>query len=61
MTTDKISAIVSTLVAISILIASFFQWWDITYDGGMRTRSWVKVLFSICIVILIVSLCLILW
>ena len=57
---DKISSSLSLIVAIIILVANFFQWWDITYDGAMRTRKWVKLLFVICILMLIIALILIL-
>jgi hypothetical protein len=55
MTPEKISSLISIFVAISILIASYFQWWDITWNGGMKTRKWVKLLFVLCILLLIIS------
>ncbi len=59
MTNEKISSIISLLVALFVLIASYFQWWDITYDGGMITKNWVKLLFFILIICLIIALILI--
>ena len=53
---DQISSITSIIVSIVILIASFFQWHDITYDGEMKTKTWVKLLFTIAIVLLLISL-----
>jgi hypothetical protein len=32
-------------VGISILIAGFFQWWSITFNGRMVLHRWVKALF----------------
>lgn len=56
---EKISAIVSIIVAISVLFASYFQWWNITYNGKLITKTWVKCLFAILIVFLITALFLI--
>lgn len=53
MSHDKISALLSLGVAIVVFSASFFQWWDICYDGKMRTKLWTKILFGVCIVALI--------
>lgn len=50
---SKISALISLFVAILILIVNFFQWWNITYNGGMKMKDWVKILFLIFIVLLI--------
>jgi hypothetical protein len=60
MTNDKISACISLVVAIAILAASFRQWWDISYNGQMITRPWVKILFVVAIATLILALALIL-
>lgn len=59
MTNEKISSIISLSVAISILIASYFEWWDITWNGKMITKKWVKLFFFILIVCLIIALILI--
>jgi hypothetical protein len=56
---DKISSIISIAVAITILISSFFQWHDITFNGKMLTRKWIKLLFSLMIVFLLIALLLI--
>jgi len=53
---DKLSAIISLVVAIIILVANYFQWWSITYDGGMVMSLWVKILIAILIVALALSL-----
>jgi len=55
MTNDKLSALISIFVAIVVLLVGFFQWWDITYDGAMVTKTWVKILFFILIGLLIFS------
>ena len=52
MSDEKLSALISIWAAVSILMAGFFQWWDITYDGAMITKSWVKILFLIDIILL---------
>lgn len=55
MSDDKISALISIFVAIMVLLAGFFQWWDITYDGAMITKTWVKILFLILMALLLYS------
>lgn len=59
MENNKLSAILSLTTSVVILIASFFQWWNITYNGQMLTKKWVKVLFIFCIAVLSISLLLI--
>jgi len=54
--TDKLSSILSLVTSIFILVASFFQWWNITYNGQMVTKKWIKFLFVTCILLLIISL-----
>ncbi len=60
-TAERISSIISLIVAIITLGASYFQWWNIGFNGGMETKRWVKVLLSILIILLIISLFLILY
>jgi hypothetical protein len=55
MTRSDWSAITSLAVAAAVLVAGFFQWWDISFDGNMRTRTWVKVLFVVLLVALAVA------
>jgi hypothetical protein len=57
---STLSTGISILVAIAVLIAGLFQWWDITYNGKMVTKLWVKILFIVLIVMLVISLALIL-
>lgn len=52
----NLSSVLSFSSAIIVLSASFFQWWDITYNGEMITKKWVKFIFSIAIILLIISL-----
>lgn len=52
---EKLSALISLIVAFIVLVASYFQWWDITYDGEMFTKSWVGVLFGMSIFMLLVA------
>lgn len=52
---NKIPALISLLVAISILLANFFQWWNITYNGGMKIKGWVKLLLCVGIILLVLS------
>ena len=52
MTPEKLSSIISLVVAIVILLASFFQWWDISFNGFMITKRWTKMLFFLCILAL---------
>lgn len=55
---EKLSAVISLTVALMIVLASFFQWWDLTW-GGMRTRLWVKIMLLVCVILLIVTIILI--
>ena len=55
MSNEKLSSLINILVAVSVLVAGFFQWWDITYDGAMITRPWVKTLFAALIILLLLS------
>lgn len=57
---DKLSAIISLIVAIAILIASYFQWWYLTYDGKMIMKIWMKILLTIFIIFLLAAFILIL-
>jgi hypothetical protein len=45
------AAVLSAVSAISVLVAGFFQWWDVGYNGQLRTRGWVRVLF-VCLIVL---------
>ncbi len=58
--TSTLSTGISILVAVAVLIAGFFQWWNITYNGKMITKLWVKILFTLLIIMLSISLVLIL-
>ncbi len=57
---EKIGAILSLIVAVAVLVASYFQWWDIAWNGGMVTKRWIKILFAFAILLLIIALFLIL-
>lgn len=50
-----LSDLIALLVAIVVLGASFFQWWDVTYNGKLRTRRWVKVLLATLIAALVLA------
>jgi hypothetical protein len=56
MDSEKISALISLASTLVILIATYFQWWDISYNGTMATKKWVKVLFMILIVATLASI-----
>jgi uncharacterized membrane protein YidH (DUF202 family) len=45
----RAAALIGFGVAIALLVASFFQWWDVTYDGHLKLRRRVRVFFAICI------------
>ena len=59
LTNEKLSSIISLIVAIAILSASYFQWWNVSWDGEMSTKTWVKVLFALGIILLFLALLLI--
>ncbi|HXF36127.1 MAG TPA: hypothetical protein VNO17_02975 [Actinomycetota bacterium] len=49
MSGSKLASILSTVAALIIVIATFFQWWDIKFNGAMRLRRaarWVLVLVA---------------
>ena len=52
---ERLSSLISLVVAIIVLFASYFQWWDITYNGKMMTKMWVKALFALCVALLITA------
>jgi hypothetical protein len=52
MTKDRLSALLSLIAEIVIVGATFFQWWDILMDGGMRPRWWVRPLLVLVLLIL---------
>jgi hypothetical protein len=56
MTDDRMAAILSTVAALVIVVATWFQWWDITYEGGMRARPWVRVMLAVVAAALVVAL-----
>lgn len=57
---EKISSVISLIVAIVVLVSNYFQWWNITYNGKMETKTWVKWLFYVSLLLLVLSLALIL-
>jgi len=57
---EKLSSVLSLIAALIILVANFFQWWQIGYDGKMITKKWVKIMFGFCCILLAVALFLIL-
>lgn len=61
MNKSDIGSIFSLITTLTILVASFFQWWNITYGGKMITKKWVKVLFCICILFTIISVLLLIF
>jgi len=58
---EKISTVISLIVAIIILSVSYFQWWDISYNGKMVFKKWLKVIFIFLIISLIIALLLIIF
>jgi hypothetical protein len=59
MSNEKISSIISIAVAIIVLVASYFQWWNLTYNGAMLTKRWVKIMFGALIIMLFIAILLI--
>lgn len=56
MSDGRLAAILSTAAALVIVVATWFRWWDITMDGGMRARPWVRVMVALVSVELVVAL-----
>ena len=52
MSDAKLSALVSLGAAAAIVVATFFQWWTLLWDGGMRLRWWVRILLGVVLVAL---------
>lgn len=55
MSAEKLSSLISLIVAIVILGASFFKWYDAAWNGAVLTKAWVKWLLAICIAALFVA------
>jgi hypothetical protein len=51
---EEWSAFLSLVAAIVIVCASFFKWWDVTYDY-VRTRRWVMFLLLPGVLLLLLS------
>lgn len=52
---NQISSLISITVAVIVLGVSLLKWWDITYNGKMLMKFWVKFLLMTCIIALIVA------
>ncbi len=60
MSKETLSSVISLIVAIIILISSFFQWKDVLpWEGKIKNKKWVQFLFILCILLLFVALILI--
>jgi hypothetical protein len=46
---EQLSALLSLVAAAVIVGATYFQWWDVTYDGGLSLRRWVKYLLALLV------------
>jgi hypothetical protein len=56
MTGEKWAALVSIVAALVVVAATYFQWWDVTFDGELRIRRWVRfVLLPGVIALLVVA------
>lgn len=44
MSSEQLSALLSLVAAAVIVGATYFQWWDVTYEGGLPLRRWVRYL-----------------
>jgi len=53
---EKVSSFLSLFSSLIILLASYFQWYDITYNGIPRTRLWVKIMWAVCILLIIFAI-----
>jgi len=42
------------------VVASFWQWWDVTHDGDLRTRRWVRFLLLPSVLLLLIAAALLL-
>ena len=55
MPTEKLSFFISIFIALVILLASYFKWYDVTWNGSVLLRKWVQWLFGVCIVLLLIA------
>jgi hypothetical protein len=55
MPTEKLSSFISIFVALVILLASYFKWYDATWNGPVLLRKWVPWFFAVCIVLLLIA------
>lgn len=53
---EFLTALMSLLAAITIVTASFFQWWDVRVNGEVHSKRWVKVLFAVVLAMLYLAL-----
>ncbi len=53
---SKLAAVISTIAAITVVAATFWQWWDIGVNGSMMMRRWVSVMLVVLAVALVASL-----
>lgn len=60
MAPEKLSALLSLLAAVVIALASFWQWWGITWDGGMPLKPWAKVMLAAVVLLLLSAICVLL-
>ena len=56
MSPEKLSSFLSLLVALAVLLANFFQWYDLTYWGKLRLKRWALGLLVICVLVLVASI-----
>jgi hypothetical protein len=56
MGTEKLSSFFSLLAALVVAGASFLQWWNVSYDGKLITKLWVKAMLVCVIVLLLASI-----
>ena len=44
---DRLAAILPTASALIIVLATFFDWWNIGYNGEQDLKLWTKVMLGV--------------
>jgi hypothetical protein len=55
MSNEKISAFLSLLAALVVIIMNFYPWYDITFNGKPKIQRWGKVALFFSLILIIAS------
>ena len=55
MSIENLSALISLIVSIMLLLSNFTQWYDATWDGKNKIRTWAKFFLAACLMANLIS------